>query len=458
MFVVSVGVCAVVCVLAGLVNAGLSWMGSTVDSRGMPSLLRHLHRQVAIRPRFVLVASGTVLVLLTYPFVDAVLRVTGVAAPFEFWDFGAYTGALDRWRQGEALYVPNDEGGYDGTYLYPPFFLLVVWPFDQLAFDTGAMLWELCSVLFLWVSLQLVVRELGHQLRLWERGLLLWALVGFHPLLFSVKQGQISAFLAGLLTLSLYALLVTERTNSQTPGALSGALTGATGLVKLVYAPIGAHLLQNRRRFGGAVGAGVLCLAVSVLAFGMDTHVAYVDVLLWGKEDSVRSPTLWLAPYFRPLYGFGALSIPLRAVGCLVVAGLALAAAADDAAPETFAMGVAMMPLLAPRAYTYYLTALLPAVVTMTAVELDADGWPTLPVVSLVLLHSHSYGLRLAGVLIPPLFSGPETALPVLDATVVDFVVSLVQPGVWGALLLGTLAAVRVADAATVPSALQPSM
>jgi hypothetical protein len=297
-----------------------------------------------------------------------------------------------------------------------------------------------------------VVRELGFRLRLWERGLLLWALVGFHPLLLSVKQGQISAFLAGLLTLSLYGLLVAETKDRRSPDALSGALTAVTGLVKLVYAPVGAHLLQDRRRLGSAVGAGVLCLAASVLVFGVDAHVAYLDVLRWGKEGAVRSPVLWLAPYFRPLYGFGSLSIPLRAVGCVVVAGLAVAGVSDGTARETFAMGVAAMPLLAPRAYTYYLTALVPAVVVMIAVELDADGRPTLPLVALLLLHSHSYGLRLAGEVIPPLVSGSETELPVLGATVVDAVVSLFQPGVWGAFVLGALAAVRVAEAATFPS------
>jgi hypothetical protein len=453
MFVVSVGLLAAWFVLAGVAVEALSRLNVPVPAtlRGDDrSLLYHLYRRAPVRPRVIGVASVLVVGLLTYPFVDAFLRTAGVAAPFEFWDFGAYTQALDRWRAGEPLYVRED-GSYDGTYLYPPFFLLVVWPFDQFGFDAGARLWELCSVLFLWSCLQLVVRELGHRLRLWERGLLLWALVGFHPLLLSVKQGQVSAFLAGLLTLSLYGLLVAERTQSRVAGTVSGAATGAVGVVKLVYAPVAAHLLADRRRFLGALGAGLALLGVSVGVFGVDANLAYVDVLLWGKEDAVRSPLLWLPPYYRPLYGFGFASIPLRALGCLVVAGLALAAGPGGRSREAFVAGVAAMPLLAPRAYTYYLTALLPALVVMFAVELDQNGRPTLPLVAGLLLQFHSYGLRLATEAVPPLFPGPETSVPFLDATVVGFVVSLLQPGVWGASLLAGLAAVRLAPA--VPTA-----
>ncbi|WP_136603304.1 glycosyltransferase family 87 protein [Salinigranum halophilum] len=418
-----------------------------------PSLLRRLGAHATDRPRFVVAALGLAVVLLLHPFVDGVLRFAGVAAPFEFWDFGAYTGALDRWRAGESLYVRNEEGGYSGTYLYPPVFLLVVWPFTQLPFDTGAAAWELCSVLFLWGSLQLLVRQLGYSLRLWERALLLWALVGFHPLLFSVKQGQISAFLGGLVTLSLVGLLSAERPRSTTPGYVSGACTGLVGVVKLVYAPIGAHLLTDRRRFLGALGAGVTLFGLSLAVFGVEPHVDYLDVLRWGKSGQVRSPLLWMAPYYRPLYALAPVSFSLRIVGSLVVAGLALAAASTDADRVVFALGVATMPLLAPQAYSYYLTALVPAVVVMLEVEFAVDGRPWLPLLAVFLLHSHSFGLRLAVEYLPPVVPFRSAAVPGLDATVADVVVSGFQPGVWGALLLGVLAAKRVVDASVHPLA-----
>lgn len=452
MFVVLVGWVVALLVLAGGVLEVARAVDAPLPTRlrdPSPSLVQRLGERAHTRPGFVVGALALTVVLLLYPFVDSALRFADIAAPFRFWDFGAYTGALDRWRAGEPLYVRNEEGGYSGSYLYPPVFLLVVWPFDQLSFRTGALLWELCSVLFLWGSLQLLTRELGHRLRLWERGLFLWALVGFHPLLFSVKQGQISAFLAGLVTLSVVCLLAAERDSASASAVeyASGACTGCVGVVKLVYAPVGAHLLTDRRRHLGAVGAGVGLLGVSLVAFGVEAHVSYLDVIRWGKSEPVRSPLLWMAPYFRPLYALAPLSFPLRLLGSLAVVGLALAAG-GDADPETFALGVAMMPLLAPQAYSYYLTALVPSVVVMLQVELTTRGKPWLPLLALFCFHVHSFGLRLLVEFLPPVLPYRTAAVPGLDATVADVVVSLFQPGAWGGLLLGLLAAKRVADAA----------
>lgn len=453
MFVAAVGALVAAMILAG-VGVEVVWATEYPTARPedrRPSLVQRLFRHRADRPWFVACAVVVGTVLLSYPFVDWALRLADVAAPFQYWDFGAYTGALDRWRAGDPLYVRNDEGGYSGGYLYPPVFLLVVWPFDLLSFATGAALWEFCSAVFLWVSLQLLARTLGVRLRLWERGLALWALVGFHPLLFSVKQGQVSAFLAGLVTLSLVCLLAGRATRPAFSSA-SGACTALVGWVKLVYAPIGAHLLTDRRRFLGAVGAGIGVLCVSVAVFGVDAHLHYLDVLRWGKPDAPRSPLLWMAPYYRPFYAFGSLGISLRLLGCLAVVGLVLAARSEARDAETFALGVAAMPLLAPEAYTYYLTALVPAALVMVSVELDRDGRPALPLVALGLLHVHSFGLRLAVWALPPLVPFGDAAVPVFDATVVNVVVSLAQPGVWGALLLGLLAATRVAAAASWPA------
>ncbi|AUV81925.1 hypothetical protein C2R22_09900 [Salinigranum rubrum] len=111
------------------------------------------------------------------------------------------------------------------------------------------------------------------------------------------------------------------------------------------------------------------------------------------------------------------------------------------------------MPLLAPQAYSYYLTALVPSVVVMLQVELTAHGKPWLPLLALFCFHVHSFGLRLAVEFLPPVLPYRAASVPGLDATVADVVVSVFQPGVWGALLLGLLAAKRVADAARGASA-----
>lgn len=402
------------------------------------------------RPWFVACAAVVLASLLAYPLVDWHLRAIDVAAEYRFWDFGAYGGAVNRWLEGERIYVPDDDGpGYHGSYLYPPVFVLLFAPFTALPPDTAAPVWSACSVAFLWLGLQALVAALGLDLDPVDRGLLLLAVVGFQPLLLSVKLGQASAFVAGLLAVAGAALVAGERVRADTRrtdrvGRLldvaSGVATAVAGTLKLAYAPVGAHLLVRRDRFVGAVATGLCLLVVSVAVFGVGTHLTYLDVLRWGVTlgTEARSPTLWLAPYYAPLFAVPG-SLAVRLAGALAVAVLALCSTADR---ETFALGVAATPLLAPEAYTYTFVALLPAVVVLVATELARDGYPALPVVGLGLCHVHAFGLRLAGDVVPPLVGGGPTA-----ATVV----SLLQPGLWGVLVVAGLAAVRVGQSASAP-------
>jgi hypothetical protein len=220
----------------------------------------------------------------------------------------------------------------------------------------------------------------------------------------------------------------------------SGAATAVAGTLKLAYAPVGAHLLARRDRLVGAVAAGIGLVALSVAVFGVEAHLTYLDVLRWGVTlgGRTRPPTLWLAPYFAPLFALPVDTLPVRLAGALGVAVLAAGSAADR---EVFALGVAATPLLAPQAYTYTFVALLPAVAVLVATEFDRDGCPAVPVAALGLLHVHAHGLRLVGEAVPPLVGG---SAPV--------VVSFLQPGLWGVLALAGLAAVRAVEDATVPT------
>jgi len=402
-----------------------------------------LHRLWSLReerPAFVALAVGVLAFLLAYPLIDWQLRGMGVATPFRFYDFGAYAGAIDRWHAGEPLYVENEDGGYHGSYLYPPVFLLLFFPFvELLPFRQAAMAWNAVSVGLLWVGLQLVVGALGYRLRLWERAGLLWLLLGFQPLLLATKLAQVSAFVSAMLCFAFAGLVRGER-GIDAARLASGTLTAVAGTVKLAYAPVGAHLLADRRRLAGAVAGGLALLGVSLLVSGVEAHRTYLDVLTWGKgwADTPRSPTLWLPPYFRPLYVFGELAILVRVAGCLAVATLALLAADTD--HETFALGLSAMPLLAPQADAYYFVAVLPAVLVLLATELERDGYPAVPVVGVFLLAVHSYGLKLVGDVLTATLSG--------DASVL---VALLQPGLWGSVLLAGIAAVRVGQTARLP-------
>ena len=415
------------------------------------ALLSDLWRRRGHTPAFVVLSLGTVLVLLGHPLVDAHLRGTGIATEFRYYDFGAYRGAVDAWLDGEPIYVEADDGGYHGSYLYPPVVLLLFYPFVEFSHETSAILWGAFSILLLWIGLQAVVSALGRSLGVVDRLLGLLLLVGFQPVLFDFKMGQISTFLAAMLCFAFYAF---ERGRSHDANVVarlaSGAFTTLGSAVKLFYATSGAHLLRDRVRLLGAFGTLAALAVLSLSIFGVETHRAYLDVLLWGKgwgEES-RSPTLWAPAYYRPFYVLGDWGMAVRIVGVLGVIALTLAARSADVGRETFALGVAAIPLFAPRAYTQdFVVLLLPAVVLLALELRRARGRPWIPVLAVLLLHWHAYGLYV-------LVTLPEW-VPLAE-TIVEHA-GWLQPGLWGTLLLVGLAAVRVGQGVTVPDRLRPA-
>jgi alpha-1,2-mannosyltransferase len=424
------------------------------------SLLGRFWRHRTEHPWFV---AGTLVVgafFLAYPFGDHLLRSADIAPSFWFWDFGAYVHAIDRWHAGESLYV-QENGSYHGSYIYPPVFLLFVWPFTALfeSFAHSAGAWEITSIAVLWVGAQAAVSAWGVDLRIWERGLLLWLILGFQPILLAVKMGQLAPFFVGLLCFALAGVLSADTGDAETgtgESLAAGAFTAIPAGIKLPYAPGGAHLLQDRNRFAGALLAGGALGGLSLLVFGIEPHLTFLEVLQWGAEGggSSRHPSLWLPPYYRPFYVISTVSLPialdltllLRLSIAGLISALALLSLDGDVEPETFALGVAAIPLLAPRTYAYYLAALLPAAGVLIARELDRDGYPLVPVVGLFLASIHSYGLKLLVDHIPTWSS---------SLTVVRELSPWLQPGLWGNLLLVGVAMVRVAQAASVPSRMQ---
>lgn len=410
------------------------------------SALQALRRCRRERPRWTVLAVATLAVLLAWPAVDWWLRGAGIAPQFRFWDFGAYGKAVSLWESGEPLYQRNENGGFHTSFLYPPFSVLLFYPFVALFEpDVTRIVWSAFSVGLLWLGLQALVAALGRSLSLPERVLGLVALLGFQPFLLGVKMGQTVGITGGLLALAGAAVVreSDDRRSGGAWGAVAGVATAAIGLLKLPFAPAGAHLLRSRRRFAAAVGTGVVLLGVSLAVFGVGAHRLYIDVLAWGVESggSARSPLAWLPPYYKPLAWVPG-SLLLRLTASAIVAACAVLAV--DADREVFALGLAAVPLLAPKAYTYYFTALLPAVVVLLAVEFDRpDGRPALPLVGFLLLQFHSYGLKLLVDTVPR---------GVVSLELLKTAAFLFQPGLWGNLLLVGLAAVRVADRVAVPA------
>jgi hypothetical protein len=413
------------------------------------------------RPVLVVVSVATVVAMVLWPLADAVLRPLDIihVSDYGFNDFGVYSGTVRSWLDGGPIYVENEDGGYHGSFLYPPFVLPLLYPFAMLGFEAGPVLLGTLSLFLLWIGVEGVAESFGARLAVPERIVLLFALFGFHPAFWDFKWAQVSTLLAALLC---FAFLAYERDRSDgdggaSPGGafLSGVLTTAGATVKLFYMTAGAHLLRDERRLAGAVVTGVALLMGSVLVFGIDTHRAYLDVLTWGKGwgTSQLPPAEWQTAYFRPFYlldqfveSFGVRLpntwiIGATVLGVLAVIALALAARTEpDAAYATFALGVAVVPLLAPRAYTHDLVVLLLPALILLAVELDReDSLAWLPVFAVLLLHFHTPGTKLAN----HLFGASDAVL--------------IQPGVYGTFILVGLAAVRVAEHATVPETVRRS-
>lgn len=393
------------------------------------------------RPTFVVGSLLVVGFFACYPVLDWLLRAAGIAAPFGFYDFGAYGGAVHRWFDGGAIYQQAEGGGYHGSYLYPPIGLLLFVPFAQLPFNQGVLLWSLVSLGALWLALQLAIGAYGVDLRLWERGLLLWLLLGFQPVLYGIKMGQVTALIGALVTFSLVGLVKGERPSrksSQSLRYLSGVAITLAAAVKLFFAAGGAHLLADRDRFVGAVATALALAAGSLLVFGVETNLAFLDVLRWGKGwgTEPRSIYLWGPSYFRPLYALSDISLPLRLGGVVCIVALS-AVAPDDADDAVFAVGVAAIPLLGPTVHTYDLVVVLPAAIALLAVEFDRDGLPLVPVVALLLVNVHAYGLKL---IVEHLPAAPPSG-------VIRSLAPVLQPGLWGVLLLFGLALFRVSEA-----------
>jgi hypothetical protein len=410
------------------------------------------------RPGFVTVSLAVLAFLFVYPAIHWWLQTRGIAGAFRYYDLGAYRAAVDAWQAGDPIYVRNEDGGYHGSYLYPPVYLLMFLPvsdvpFADLTFHQAGTLLNVVSLGLLWLGLQAAIASYDLRLAWIDRLLLLWAVAGFAPVIISMHLAQVSVFLAALLSFVLGGIAYGEDDGGVVLDYASGALTTVACTVKLIYASGGAHLLVDRRRFVGAVAAGGGLLVVSLAMFGVETHLRYYEVLTWGKgwgeSRPPFPPNLWLPPYFRPFYYLGStVGMAIRVGLAGIIGVLALVSAGEAVERETFALGVAAIPLIAPRAYTQDLAVLLPVVVALLATELRReDGYPSLPVVGLFLAAAHPYGLygilHLLAAVFPPWTY--ETIQPA---------VGLLQPGVWATVLLVGLAMYRVAEAAERPAAI----
>lgn len=427
------------------------------------ALAHTLWRRRSEQPRLFAVTALAVAVFAGWLYVDYRLRGLDLATPFGFNDFGAYYNAVGRWQAGETLYLRDGEGGFHGSYLYPPVTVLAFYPLYALEFLTAAVLFSALSLVLLWVGLDAVVRRLGYRPTVGERLALLLFLFVFHPALRDFKWGQVSTLLAALLCFAFYAHEVAEETAAGTGSedgrlkrtavqAASGALTTLASAFKPFVAASGAHLLRDRVRLAGALGTAVLLVGASLWVFGLDAHWRYLEVLRWGKGWGATEPVhRWdTGAAYRPLYAVGRFRPALSVVVGLAVVALvwrARDARSRLARRSTFALGVAVVPLLAPQVDSHDLVLLLlPAVVALSIELRAADGHAWLPVAAVLGLHLHRY-------VIAVLAWPPEW---LLAESTGRLLVPYLQPGMWATFALVGLLAWRLYQAGSREPAATP--
>lgn len=343
----------------------------------------------AATPRTRLLLLATLASLCSFPFVVLLVQIGGGPFRFAGVDFKAYYLAGSRVAAGLPLYADGPLVGLvprprATAFLYPP---VVVLPFVGLATLSpvfARLCWLSIQLAFLWASLLFLARRFGLALSRRDAAVALLALVGFQPVFYLLRVGNVSGAMAGLLCLSAAVTVAPERDDRP---YLGGALLAAGVLPKPFAAPAAAGLLGDRRRLAGAVAALLAFLAAGFLLFGPATHRAYLNVLLAGKGWGPAGDPSSLPVHFRPYYRFPAFAPILRGFLLGAAAGLALAATRVGSHARAFVVGTVTIPLVVPTANTLTLVLALPGILVALALEVREAGAPWLPLAALLSLQ-----------------------------------------------------------------------
>lgn len=346
-------------------------------------------------PRLCLLACVTGLSLVAFPLLALLVQLDG--GPFRFGgvDFKAYYLTGLRLRAGLPLYetgwfvdqVPRPRAT---DYLYPP---VVALPFAALTLLSplpARVLWVGGQLVFLWVSVLALLQAFGYRLSRLDAALVGVALVGFQPVFYLARIGNVSAAMAGLLCLSAAASVAPQ---SPERPYLSGAFATLAVIPKPFAAPAGAHLLADRRRLVGAGVTLLVALGVGLVVFGVDTHRAYLDVLLAGKGWGAGDPAS-LPFHAKPYYRFPDVAPVVRGLFLGIAVAGSLLAARVDADGWAFALGSVAIPLVAPTANTLTLVLAVPGLLVALLLELDADGTPGIVLASVLAIQASVYLVR----------------------------------------------------------------
>jgi alpha-1,2-mannosyltransferase len=158
-------------------------------------------------------------------------------------------------------------------FTYPPFAAIVFYPLHFLPFALVAFLWQVATIVALYVAVRISLRLLGVPAGTEQRASMLWTGVAIwiEPLRSTFDYGQINVF---LMLAVLWAVYTTR-------WWLSGLLVGVAAGIKLTPAIAGVYFAGARRWREVASSAIVFLgtVAVSALIVGDQTRYYFTDLL-----------------------------------------------------------------------------------------------------------------------------------------------------------------------------------
>jgi hypothetical protein len=382
-----------------------------------------------------------VTVLSGYIVLNLSLEYFNVADGPRLTDFDTYYYSARRILQDRSLYAeavaPN---GSSRKFVYPPVAIVLFVPFSFLPFTISGILWNILSLMILLFGVSQLFSELIHESQYDTNKInhmvVLLSIVGFAPTINWLKNGQASGVVVGGLCLFVAYLLRSKRVSGGEPDIydiFASILTPAICFIKPYYAPSGAHLLQNTRRLIISAISGCIILVISILMFGVETHMIYIETILLGEGSNLTfttPPSQWNASIYSPLYIFGHSAHIVRAIiiPTTVVTILILNYHTKNKF-EIVLLGMLLIPIATPTRVDG-LSALIPVFLIMLIRYWEVTRLRTLTIISVLLIHIHPYTIELLAKI------GPQY-IPILDE--VAIAVPLLQPALWGHILISVI-------------------
>jgi len=209
------------------------------------------------------------------------------------------------------------------------------------------------------------------------------------------------------------------------------ALITVPVLVKAYMAPFGAALLKDTREMFTAIGTGLGIIIASVILFGLNEHIAYLEVLLQGKGWGVTVQN-WHQATYVPLAIMGPLQ-PIVKVG-LVLTTVVTVVISDErrnSAVLSLCVGVMTVVLAAPTPNALLLNYTVPVGIVLISLEYNDHGLRfVIPVIAMLLIQGHRVSMRLFILTFPHNIHG--------------YVLPVVQPALAGSAVLYFLGIYRL--------------